>query len=191
MMKLFNRFVRPLCLCKARKIVDHCGRFLGGKILDVGAGRCYIAKEIQTRLNADISCIDVSDLNETDLTLVVYDGEKIPYETSTFDTVLLVYVMHHCRDPLSTLKECIRVTKPGGKIIIFEDFGFILFNYILDWVSNKLHSVDAPLNFRTREEWRQTFGGLGMEIAHVENGVERQVFYPFVEHTMFVLKVRK
>lgn len=190
-MKLFNRVVRPLCLCKAGKIADHCERFIGGKVLDMGAGRCYIARELQQRCNADVTCIDVADLNETDMNLTVYDGKKLPYKSNAFDTALLVYVLHHCEDPLATLEECKRVIKGDGKIIIFEDFGFILFNYVLDWISNKLHNVRAPLNFKSREGWMDAFGTLGLELVSMESGVERQWFYPFVEHTMFVLRVKK
>lgn len=190
-MKLFSRIVKPLCLCKARKIAAHCGRFLEGKILDVGAGRCYIAKEIKMRYNLEIECVDVDNLNETDLKLVIYDGGKLPYKSGSFGTVLLVYVLHHCEDPIQTLKECTRVAKKNGRIIIFEDFGFIFFTYLLDWISNKLHNVAAPLNFKTREEWARIFRQLGLEVVHIEHGVERQFFYPFVEHSMFVLRVRK
>lgn len=190
-MKLFNRLVKPLCLCKAGKIADHCGSFLHGDVLDVGAGRCYIAKEIQQRHGNRVSCIDVADLNETDMPLKVYDGNRIPYKNSSFDTAILVYVLHHCENPLDVLKECVRVVRKGGKIIIFEDFGFILFTFALDWVSNKLHNVDAPLNFKKEHEWLDVFKGLGLDVIHVRRGVERQVFYPFTEHTMFVLKVKK
>ena len=190
-MKIFNRFVKPLCRCKARKIADHCRKFLQGKIIDVGAGRCYIAEEIQTRYNSDISCIDIADLNETNMHLTVYDGKRIPYKNSEFDTALLVYVLHHCEDPVRTLKECIRVVKRNGKIIIFEDFGFVFVTYALDWISNKLHNVAAPLHFKTEEEWKSIFSSLGLKIIHIEHGVERQFFYPFTEHKMFVLEVEK
>lgn len=190
-MKLFNQIVKPLCLCKARKIAYHCGKFLTGNVLDVGAGRCIIAQELQTQFNVDVTCIDVSDLNETNMKLVVYDGKKIPFKENNFDTVMLVYVLHHCENPISVLKECVRVCKKNGTIIIFEDFGFIFFTYILDWISNKLHNVKAPLNFKKYEGWKKIFTDLNMETTHVEDGVERQFFYPFVNHKMFVLKVKK
>lgn len=190
-MKLFNKIVRPLCFCKARKIADHCGRFVAGKVLDVGAGRCYIAKEIKTRFNLDVACVDVDNLNETDLKLDIYDGKRLPYKSGKFDTVLLVYVLHHCENPVEVLKECARVAKKGGKVIVFEDFGFILATYALDWISNKLHNVKAPLNFKSELEWKDVFRSVGLELVHTDHGVERQFFYPFTEHKMFVLKVRK
>ncbi|MBI4153742.1 class I SAM-dependent methyltransferase, partial [Candidatus Woesearchaeota archaeon] len=143
-MELFNRLVRPLCLCKAGKIADHSGEFVKGRVLDVGAGRCLIAKELADRYGADITCIDISDLNETDLPMIVYDGKKIPFGNNKFDTVLIVYVLHHCEDPVKVLKECVRVCRGGGRIIIFEDTGLNLPTYVFDWIGNKLHHVEAP-----------------------------------------------
>lgn len=190
-MNLFSRLVRPLCLCKARKIGHHCGRHVKGKVLDVGAGRCLIAKELQENYNAKVTCIDVDDLNETGIPLIVYDGRKIPFSGNKFDTVLLVYVLHHCEDPVAVLEECKRVCKNNGKIIVFEDFGFIWFTYFMDIVANRLHDVATPLNFKSKKEWKRLFRSLGLEIAYSEDGVEKQFFYPFVEHTMLVLKVKK
>ncbi len=190
-MKIFSRIVRPLCLQKARKIGLHCGKYIKGKVLDVGAGRCYIAKELHDKYNADVTGIDIDDLNETGMKLIVYDGKRIPFGNSRFGTVLLVYVLHHCEYPEKVLKECIRVCKNGGRIIIFEDFGFILVSAFLDILANRMHNVDTPLNFKSHDEWKRVFNSLDLEIERVESGVERQWFYPFVEHKMFVLKVKK
>jgi ubiquinone/menaquinone biosynthesis C-methylase UbiE len=190
-MKYLNRVLRPLCINKAQKITKHCGKFVRGRILDVGAGRCLIAKSLKNNYNANVTCLDIDNLNETDLKLDLYDGSVMPYKNSTFDTTLIVYVLHHCTDPLKTLKECIRVSKNNGRIIIFEDFGFTLYTYLLDWVSNKMHNVDAPLNFKKHDEWLKIFKDLDLEVEFIENGVEKQIFYPFVTHTMFVLKVKK
>jgi len=190
-MNLFTRLVRPLCLCKAQKITKHCRRFVKGRVIDIGAGRCYIAKEIQDVCNVDVACIDIDDLNETDLNLIVYDGRNIPYKSNSFDTSLIVYVLHHCKDPEAVLRECIRVCKNNGRIIIFEDVGFKFPTYVFDWIGNKLHNVEAPLNFKSLEEWKKLFKRLNLGIVHIERGVEKQVFYPLVGHTMFVLKVKK
>ena len=46
-MNILELAIRPLLLTKSKKINNCCKEFLKGKVLDVGAGRCYIAKEIQ------------------------------------------------------------------------------------------------------------------------------------------------
>jgi SAM-dependent methyltransferase len=190
-MKSIDHVLRPLCLVKADKIARHCGRFMKGRTLDFGAGRCYIARELKNKYKTKITCVDIADLNETELKLDIYNGKTLPYKANSFDTVLIVYVLHHCSDPIETLKECRRVCKNGGRLVIFEDFGMIFYMHAMDWLSNKIHNVDAPLNFKTRAGWLKVFGQLGFDLEYAENGVEKQIFYPFVRHTMFVLKVNK
>lgn len=51
-----------------------------------------------------------------------FDGQRLPFETDTFDVIIICVVMHHVplgvRAPL--LEECRRVLKPGGALFIFE-----------------------------------------------------------------------
>lgn len=51
-----------------------------------------------------------------------YDGEKIPYEDDSFDVIFIACVLHHIRlaHRKGILKECYRVLKQKGKIIVFE-----------------------------------------------------------------------
>lgn len=183
---MLKYLMKPLCLSKARKVVDACQPYLKGNILDVGAGRCLVAKEIVSRTGFPISCIDVKNLNETELNLKVYDGKKIPFRSGSFYTVLLVYVLHHCEKPEDVLNECIRVSKK--RIIIFEDFGPVKMMHALDYFSNKvLHGVETPLNFKSEAKWLSLFKSMGLKPVHIARDVEKQWFYPFVKHRMFVL----
>ena len=180
-MTLYKR----LCKIKAKKVSDTCSKHIGKDLLDVGARRCYIAKELKERNSTEVTCIDVKDLNETELNLVVYNGDKIPFNDSRFTTVLLAYVLHHCDDPLDILKECKRVC--NGKIVIFEDKPGIFAN-MLDYVYNALHGVKTPFNLKTEHEWLQLFKQLNLRVVEKRDNVEKQWFYPFVRHTMFVLQ---
>ncbi len=188
-MKPVNRLIKTTFLLKAKKVSFECKRFLGKDILDLGAGRCYIAREIKNKNDVNITCLDIDDLNETDMKLNLYNGKKLPYSNNSFDTVLIVYVLHHCTDIISTLKEAVRVSRKN--IIIFEDFGKSIFLHPMDYISNKLHNVEAPLNFKTEKQWISLFRKLDLKVKVIRRGVEKQVFYPFVKHTMFVLEVDK
>ena len=99
-----------LCINKAKKINKECSKYIVGSVLDVGSGRGYIAKEI-SKDGKKVQCLDVKDLNLTDLPLKIYDGKKIPFRAKSFDTVLVCYVLHHVDNPISLLKECARVAK--------------------------------------------------------------------------------
>ena len=178
--------IRPLLLAKAKKINECCKRFLKGKVLDVGAGRCYIAKELQTKSEVSVTCLDVKDLSQTDMNVVVYNGKKIPFKNNEFDTALIAYVLHHCEDSLKVLKEVVRVC--NGNIIIFEDTKLSPFTNIMDFLSNRLRGVDTPFKFRTEKEWSVIFKKLNLKIVAVTHNVEREWFYPLVGHTMFVVR---
>ena len=171
---------------KARKIVDACKDWVDGRVLDVGAGRCLIAKRLHEETGSPITCIDVKDLNVTDMKLIVYDGKKLPFPDGHFDTVLVVYVLHHCEEPLETLSECKRVARK--RIIIFEDVGIKAITLLLDYTFNKLHGVDTPFNFKSEKEWHRAFNEQGLKIVKEAKGVEKQWFYPFVPHIMYVLE---
>lgn len=173
---------------KAKKIYNHCKDYLEGNLLDVGAGRCFIAKTIKEKKGIDVTCIDIKDLNRTDLKLILYDGKKLPFKDNQFTTVLLVYVLHHCEDPEQVLKECIRVTKRN--IIIFEDPDPNFMTKFMDYIFNTIRGVKATMQFKTIGQWKSLFQELNLELVKVERNVEKQWFYPFIEHVMFVVKKR-
>lgn len=181
---LINKIMKPFCLIKAKKIYKECNKFLGKTVLDIGAGRCLIAKEIKNRRRCDIICLDVKDLNETELKLIVYGGKKIPFKDKTFESVLLVYVLHHCNNPEAVLKEAARVSK--GNIIIFEDIDSKITRFCDFFVNKILHRVDTPLNFKSDKEWKGLFKSLNLYLVKYKTGVEKEWFYP-VKHIMYVL----
>ena len=50
------------------------------------------------------------------------DAHALPFRNEEFDGVILFDTFHHFENPLVALKECIRVTKPGGRIILIEPY---------------------------------------------------------------------
>lgn len=185
-MSFFEIIIRPLLLTKAKKMNECCREFLKGRVIDIGSGRCYIAKEIQAKNKAEVVCLDIKDLSQTGMKVVVYDGKKIPFRDNAFDTALVAYVLHHCEDQMKVLKEVVRVTK--GSIIIFEDTKPSPFTNAMDFLSNKLRGVETPFKFRTEKEWMSIFKKLNLKIAAVKHNVEREWFYPLVRHTMMVVR---
>ena len=182
----FELLIKPLLLIKARKISNYCKEFLKGNVLDVGSGRCYIAKEIQSKNKAKVTCLDVKNLSQADMEVIIYDGKTLPFKSNQFDSALIAYVLHHCEAPIKVLKEAKRVCK--GNIVIFEDTKPSPVTNAMDFLSNKLRHVETPFKFNTEKEWLSIFKKLNLKIVAVKHNVEREWFYPFVEHTMFVVR---
>ena len=189
----FDRITMPLCRIKAEKVEKHARKYINGKVLDIGAGRCLIAHQVEKenkRRNVKVIPIDVIDVNVTNMKLYLYEGKKLPFKNKSFDAVMINYVLHHCDNPIKVLKEAIRVCK--GNIILFEDTNMNFIAKSVDSAVNKLNNddINTPMNFKTEKQWRELFKNLKLEIVAVEKNVEKEWFYPFIEHTMFVVKER-
>ncbi len=102
------------------------------KLLDLGCGDGnsfrYVSKYIKnsTYMGIDVAdkAIDIAKTNWSKFgaDFVCYDGKKIPFDDESFDVVFIACVLHHVpvEDRTDLLKECHRVLKKDGMIIIFE-----------------------------------------------------------------------
>lgn len=94
------------------------------KVLDIACGTGKKAKFIgineSNYYGVDISPIALKSLKDSQRgSPILSDAEKIPFKSGIFDVVLCMYSLEHFSNPKAVLKEMIRVTKRGGKIIIF------------------------------------------------------------------------
>src|SRR5258705_12635282 len=56
-------------------------------------------------------------------TLAVMDAKHLAFADSSFDAVVAQYVITAVPDPEATLDDFIRVLKPGGELILFNNIG--------------------------------------------------------------------
>ena len=149
----------------AKQMYQDCQPFIkkGSKILDLGCGSGIAAKNFQDFFKAKVIGTDIKDHRLVPIPFKIIDGESLPFQNSTFDIVLIAYVLHHARDPEKLLREAKRVSK---KIIIFEDIPEGIFSKL----RCKLHQITffggerKHFHFKTRKEWRELFDRLGLKI---------------------------
>ncbi len=55
-----------------------------------------------------------------DIRLVRADVRELPFPDNAFDLVVSTLSIHHWRDPASGIRECLRVTAPGGRCWIYD-----------------------------------------------------------------------
>lgn len=154
-------------------------------VLDVGAGEGYVA-ELLASEGHKVELVDVEPLGRTELPYRVYDGRTLPYEEGTFDAALLVYVLHHSREPEQLLREALRVSDRA--IIVESVYVHPWEHRFLRWAdrwANRLRSdgrtrdQETDLQHRTDEEWRTLFRRHGRLVHHEveERGPHHRAVY--------------
>lgn len=165
---------------------------LGQNILDVGSAEGWTGRFItQHKPDCSVQLLDVTDLNQTNLPLTLYDGNNFPFQDNAFDTSLLLLILHHCDDPDRVLEEALRVTRK--RLIVTESvYHHMLGRAVLfcaDNIVNSLRSnakMATGLKFRTPAQWEQKFAEFGLSIHHKE-----WISRGFHKHILYVLDVDK
>lgn len=97
------------------------------RVLDVGAGtgafafaiaprvREVVAVEIDEELAAHARAVAPSNVE-----VVVGDGEHLPFEDFSFDLAATLRTLHHTHRPELLVAELVRVTRPGGTILVVD-----------------------------------------------------------------------
>lgn len=161
-------------------------------VLDVGAGTMAISKMIADAGYRVEGC-DVVDENLTDLRLKMFDGTKLDYKDDSFDSVILLFVLHHTsfENQEKLFAECARVAKKV--VVIGEDVYRNPFERmvvrVLDFIGNRLNSKEIPVpgTFRNEEGWEKFLGGFKeVELFRVATVVPLP-FRP-TRHRLFVSK---
>ena len=57
--------------------------------------------------------------------LIVGDATALPFEYGSFDIAGCMRVLHHTRRPELIVSELARVTRPGGRILLVDQLGFV------------------------------------------------------------------
>ncbi len=96
---------------------------LSGKwILDLGCGNGCYTTELSRRgawtCGVDIQISNLRQFREL-IARVQAAGEKLPFAEGSFDAVTMIEVLEHTNDDAAVLRECLRVLRPGGQLILF------------------------------------------------------------------------
>ena len=119
-------FINPFYFIRKRLVdkITILAPQLNGKLLDFGCGaKPYKAlfKNVESYIGVDIEDEGHHDHTNENID-VYYDGNTIPFDNETFDSILTSEVLEHVPDIDKTLKDLIRVLKPNGKILITVPF---------------------------------------------------------------------
>ena len=145
------------------------------RILDVGCGTGALLERLRENFpNAALHGIDISanmlaiarKRNISDVELLEGDSENLPYSDAYFDMVLCCSSFHHYPAPEKAASEFLRVTRPGGKLIICDmdlpDIARLFANHILFPRQQK-----GDVHVYTRHEIKSLLTQQGWAYCHV------------------------
>lgn len=142
-------------------------------ILDIGIGPGFTAKFIQLSLpSIKIVGIDIINILKENISLIIYNGKRMPFDDKFFDVSIIFYTLHHTKFPFKLLKEAIRITKRN--IIIIEEFSLL----------------NANLNIEMQKE-RETLIALGIPSDLYHNDLNQENLEDIFKKYKLTIKHRK
>ena len=165
-----NSFLKELLfkvwLWDAKFKIERISEYLspGDKVLDIGTGPGSVCL-LMNRRGYNLTPIDVQNRTlSQEIEPEIYDGKKLPYNNSSFDTALILTVLHHTPNPEEILLEAKRV---ADKIIIIEDIYTNpiqrYLTYFVDSIVNMEFS-GHPHSNKSDNEWKEVFLELGLKL---------------------------
>jgi SAM-dependent methyltransferase len=119
----------------------------GDRVLDVGCGAGQVVGKL-TEAGYEAHGVDVSEPNierarRFSDRCQCYDGRRLPFDNGHFASVGALNVLEHVEEPEAFIAELVRVTAPGGRLVIsspnfFRVLGFRDYHPKMRGIGNKL-----------------------------------------------------
>lgn len=139
-----------------RKILDRLlsehADLYKGRVMDIGGKDRGKFKKPRNKVDQWF-VVDISISNNPDLLADVCDLKEL--ESSQFDVVNATELFEHVSDPEQGLRECARVLKPSGSMIISMPFLY------------PIHADPSDFQRWTEHKWRQEAEAVGLEIEEL------------------------
>ncbi len=93
-----------------------------GRVLEIGCGTGRLLERLANRCE-EATGVDLSPgmllaAREKGLNVLEASAEALPFEESSFDLVYSFKVLAHVREIIEAVHEAVRVTRPGGSIVL-------------------------------------------------------------------------
>jgi demethylmenaquinone methyltransferase/2-methoxy-6-polyprenyl-1,4-benzoquinol methylase len=109
-----------------RQVLEAVGPQPGERVLDLAAGTGTSSQPFRDRGASVFPCdfsvgmLQVGKRNLPHLPFAAGDGTRLPFADDTFDAVTISFGLRNIVDPDAGLREMLRVTRPGGRLVVCE-----------------------------------------------------------------------
>jgi len=115
-------YLHPARRADADARVMHLPAIPGGRLLEIGFGRGETLKRLQdlgwNTVGVDFDPIAVANARAKGLDVHLGDVTSQDFAANMFDAVVSSHVIEHVPNPPALMRECNRVLKPGGKLVV-------------------------------------------------------------------------
>jgi trans-aconitate methyltransferase len=158
-----------------KSLISHVNCNSGQVILDLGCGTGTLAYELSKKgatvigIDPSAEMVDKAKNSYPDLTFLVEDATKLPYESS-FDTVFSNAVFHWITDQEKLLQCVHNALKPNGALIC--EFGAHGNIHSIQSAFSKItktygYDFQNPFYFPTSDEYAKLLSHAGFKIEHI------------------------
>lgn len=111
-----------------RRVTARAARPAGARILDVAAGPGNVATALRAHGADDVLAVDLSlgmlqqgaRRGPVGVWFVAGDAQRLPLPDGCVDAVTISFGLRNVPDPRRALAEFVRVTRPGGRVVVCE-----------------------------------------------------------------------
>ncbi len=178
-----------------------------GRLLDVGTGFGFFMNEMKKN-GWEVTGVEISEkaieYARAVLGLTVHPGplEKANFPNQHFDVVTAFYVIEHLPDPMTFLKECHRILKSGGVLLLRYPHTTPIKNLLhLFGISNRLYDLPAHLSDFSPEMIQRCLESVGFERCRhmiggytLPHGLAKRMassFFGNLSEVLFYLSLKK
>ena len=141
-----------------RAYLDALGDLTGLRVLEVGCGTGVVARDVARRVGPEGHVTGVDPTNVLidvaerlraeqglgNATFAVEDGSALPFADGSFDLTAAITVLCHVPERADVLREMVRVTRPGGTVLIVDG----------EYAANQVNHPDRETTERILAGWR-------------------------------------
>ena len=109
-----------------RAVVEALDVRQGERVLDLAAGTATSSEPFADAGAQTVACdfslgmLRVGRRRRPDLSLVAGDATRLPFAYASFDAVTMSFGLRNVVDQAACLREMLRVTRPGGRLLVCE-----------------------------------------------------------------------
>jgi 2-polyprenyl-3-methyl-5-hydroxy-6-metoxy-1,4-benzoquinol methylase len=147
--ELWKKMMKPVFHRAADLLKQYRGN---GRLLDVGAGFGFFLAEMKNR-GWEAVGLEISqkalDYARNVLELTIHPGplENVGFPDNHFDAVTGFYVIEHLSHPMAFFRECYRILKPGGLLMLRYPHTTPIKNFLHFFgIKNRLYDLPAHLS---------------------------------------------